>query len=141
MLAGSAGTLIVMALVAATPGTAEASRHFGNSSAVLSSPHPGFDASRSSPHDRADSPLRMALRLGRAKDTDGDGVEDREDACPETPLQAIVDTSGCPTDQDQDGVFDHLDECPDTPPNTMVDERGCEPDTDTDPKALARAAV
>jgi len=126
------GTLIVMALVAATPGTAEASRHFGNSSAVLFSPHPGFDAGRSIPHDRAESPLRMALRLGRAKDTDGDGVGDREDACPDTPLQAIVDTRGCPTDQDRDGVFDGIDQCAQTARGATVDAAGCPRDSDAD---------
>jgi OOP family OmpA-OmpF porin len=123
---------IVMALVVATPGTSEASRHFGDSSTALPSPHPGFDASRSSLYDRADSPLRMALRLGRAKDTDGDGVRDREDACPETPLQAIVDTSGCPTDQDQDGVFDGVDQCAETAQGATVDAAGCPRDSDAD---------
>ena len=103
---------ILTVLVAAAPGTPEASRRFGNSPALLSSPHAGFDASRSLPDDGAHSQLRTALRLGRAKDTDGDGVGDRQDACPETPLTAIVDTSGCPTDQDQDGVFDGRDPLP-----------------------------
>jgi OOP family OmpA-OmpF porin len=123
---------IVVALVASTPGAPEASRHFGNSSAVLSSPHPGFDGSRSIQHDRADSPLRMALRLGRAKDTDGDGVGDREDACSDTPLQAIVDTSGCPTDKDQDGVFDGIDQCAETARGATVDAAGCPRDSDSD---------
>ena len=125
-------TSIVMALVATTPGTPEASRRFTNSQAVLSSPHPGFDASRSIPHDRADSPPSMTLRLARAKDTDGDGVADREDACPETPLQAIVDTSGCPTDQDQDGVFDGIDQCAKTARGATVDGAGCPRDSDAD---------
>jgi outer membrane protein OmpA-like peptidoglycan-associated protein len=123
---------IVVALVAATPGAPEASRHFGNSSAVLSSPHPGFDASRSIPHDRADSPPSITLRLARAKDTDGDGVGDRQDACPETPLQAIVDSSGCPTDQDQDGVFDGIDQCAGTVLDATIDGAGCPRDSDSD---------
>lgn len=125
-------TSIVMALVATTPGALKASRHFVNSSAVLSSPHPGFDASRSIPHDRADSPTSIALRLGRAKDTDGDGVGDREDACPDTPLRAIVDTDGCPTDLDQDGVFDGVDQCAQTARGATVDGAGCPRDSDAD---------
>jgi outer membrane protein OmpA-like peptidoglycan-associated protein len=123
---------ILTALVAAAPWTPEASRRFGNSPALLSSPHAGFDASRSLPDDGAHSQLRTALRLGRAKDTDGDGVGDRQDACPETPLMAIVDTSGCPTDQDQDGVFDGIDPCAETARGATVDAAGCPRDSDSD---------
>lgn len=123
---------IVAALVAAAPGTPEASRRFGNGSAVLSSPHAGFDASRSIPSDRADSPPSMTLQLARAKDTDGDGVADRRDACPETPLQAVVDTSGCPTDRDRDGVFDGTDQCEGTARGATVDGAGCPRDSDSD---------
>ena len=123
---------ILMAMVMATPGTPEASRPVANSSAVLSSPHPGFDAGRSISYERADSPPAIALRLGRAKDTDGDGVGDREDACPDTPLRAIVDTDGCPTDQDQDGVFDGVDQCAQTFRGATVDGAGCPRDTDAD---------
>ncbi|MFC2176300.1 hypothetical protein ACFLR1_04965 [Bacteroidota bacterium] len=45
------------------------------------------------------------------KDSDGDGVPDFEDHCPETPtyLANAVDSVGCPLDADADGVFDSLD--------------------------------
>ncbi len=59
------------------------------------------------------------------KDSDGDGVPDRRDACPDTPKGALVDVRGCPLDTDGDGVFDGLDQCPDTPTGVKVDARGC----------------
>src|SRR5262249_48680580 len=40
------------------------------------------------------------------KDSDGDGVFDKKDKCPDTPRGAIVDKDGCPSDSDGDGVFD-----------------------------------
>ena len=61
-------------------------------------------------------------------DTDGDGVIDPADQCPNTPPGTAVDAVGCPlapTDSDGDGVFDTLDQCPNTPAGDRVDERGC----------------
>jgi outer membrane protein OmpA-like peptidoglycan-associated protein len=69
---------------------------------------------------------------GQAKDTDGDGVSDRKDKCPDTPSGATVDEKGCPKDTDGDGVYDGLDRCPDTPAGTPVDASGCTKDTDGD---------
>lgn len=43
-------------------------------------------------------------------DGDGDGIPDDEDACPEV---AAVTDDGCPPDADGDGVFDRDDDCPD----------------------------
>jgi len=65
-------------------------------------------------------------------DSDGDGVPDRRDKCPDTPHGATVDKSGCPTDTDGDGVFDGIDQCPDTPKGHKVDAKGCSQDTDGD---------
>lgn len=59
------------------------------------------------------------------KDSDGDGVVDSEDACPNTPAGVEVDSRGCPLDSDGDGVPDYLDRCPNTPQGTEVDEHGC----------------
>lgn len=42
-------------------------------------------------------------------DSDGDGVVDAKDRCPDTPKGARVDEFGCPMDMDLDGVFDHND--------------------------------
>jgi outer membrane protein OmpA-like peptidoglycan-associated protein len=65
-------------------------------------------------------------------DTDGDGVRDKKDACPDTPRGATVDEKGCPKDSDGDGVFDGLDRCPDTPKGVKVDASGCSMDSDGD---------
>lgn len=46
------------------------------------------------------------------KDTDGDGVADKLDKCPNTEAGVKVDGSGCPLDTDQDGVVDSKDSCP-----------------------------
>ena len=58
-------------------------------------------------------------------DSDGDGVPDHLDRCPDTPAGVAVDSSGCPLDSDGDGVPDYLDKCPGTPIGARVDERGC----------------
>ena len=58
------------------------------------------------------------------EDMDGDGVYDGSDLCPETPMEAMVDTSGCPLDGDEDGVPDYLDDEPDTEEGAMVNDQG-----------------
>jgi len=71
--------------------------------------------------------------LGRSdRDSDGDGVPDRRDDCPDTPDCAIVDERGCPIDSDGDGVWDGCDNCPDTPDCAVVDAEGCPIDSDGD---------
>jgi OOP family OmpA-OmpF porin len=58
-------------------------------------------------------------------DSDGDGVPDDIDACPNTPKGVAVDKKGCPMDSDGDGVPDYRDQCPETPAGLKVDETGC----------------
>ncbi len=70
--------------------------------------------------------------FGGVKDSDGDGVADKNDLCPDTPPMVIVDEFGCPVDSDRDGVPDYLDDCPNTPVNIPVDEHGCPVDSDQD---------
>jgi OOP family OmpA-OmpF porin len=65
-------------------------------------------------------------------DSDGDGVPDDIDRCPNTPAGAKVDQFGCEFDQDGDGVVDRLDMCPNTPHGTPVDAKGCPLDSDGD---------
>lgn len=60
-------------------------------------------------------------------DSDGDGVPDDRDRCPNTPAGTRVDAFGCPVpvDSDGDGVVDDRDRCPNTPAGTPVDADGC----------------
>lgn len=59
------------------------------------------------------------------EDTDGDGIVNRRDRCPNTPKGALTDERGCPSDSDGDGVLDGIDRCPATPKGTPVDLFGC----------------
>lgn len=65
-------------------------------------------------------------------DSDGDGVPNDQDKCPNTPKGVTVDKDGCPVDSDGDGVPDYLDECPGTPKGVSVDSKGCPLDSDGD---------
>jgi outer membrane protein OmpA-like peptidoglycan-associated protein len=65
-------------------------------------------------------------------DSDGDGVPDYLDKCPDTPKGVNVDKDGCPVDSDGDGVPDYLDKCPGTPAGVKVDKDGCPLDSDGD---------
>jgi len=66
-------------------------------------------------------------------DTDGDGIGDDVDACPDTPAGTAVGSTGCEADTDGDGVPDHLDTCPDTAAGTAVNEQGCAPEPEPAP--------
>jgi outer membrane protein OmpA-like peptidoglycan-associated protein len=76
--------------------------------------------------------LSWFTAVGRTQDSDGDGVQDSADRCPNTPRGAIVDARGCPLDSDRDGVPDGLDRCANTPAGTRVDALGCSADSDSD---------
>lgn len=74
------------------------------------------------------------------QDSDGDGIVDTNDLCPNTPAGTTVSSGGCPVtatkDTDGDGVADTIDACPNTPAGTAVDATGCsqptiEPPPDT----------
>ena len=67
----------------------------------------------------------LAVRFG-GTDTDGDGVYDKDDACPE--VAGLKDFNGCP-DADGDGIEDSKDSCPNAAGSKEMD--GC-PDTDGD---------
>lgn len=67
----------------------------------------------------------ISFKFG-GKDTDGDGVYDKDDACPE--VAGLKEFNGCP-DTDGDGIQDSEDKCPnDFGPKEL---QGC-PDTDGD---------
>ncbi|MEC4004232.1 OmpA family protein [Flavobacterium sp. SUN052] len=67
----------------------------------------------------------LTFKFG-AKDTDGDGIYDKYDACPE--VAGPKEFNGCP-DTDGDKIIDKDDACPDTP--GLAQFQGC-PDTDGD---------
>ncbi len=83
-------------------------------------------------------------------DSDGDGVSDGMDRCPNTPAGTTVDAYGCELDSDGDGVNDSRDRCPGTPAGVRVNSDGCAVDSDGDgvtddkdkcPGTVAGAAV
>lgn len=53
-------------------------------------------------------------------DTDGDGIVDVNDSCPE--VAGPIEGSGCP-DSDGDGIYDNEDQCPDEPGD--AENSGC----------------
>jgi outer membrane protein OmpA-like peptidoglycan-associated protein len=69
-------------------------------------------------------------------DTDGDGVPDAEDACPNVVGDATPGAyrRGCPADRDRDGIADAEDACPDVPGVESHDpaKNGCPLDSDGD---------
>ena len=67
----------------------------------------------------------LAFKFG-GKDTDGDGIYDKDDACPDVP--GPKELNGCP-DTDGDGILDKDDACPDVA--GLAAFNGC-PDTDGD---------
>ena len=89
------------------------------------------DATQFSQHVAATVGFTWVLG-GRPKDQDLDGVPNWRDRCPNTPIGAKVDATGCPIDSDGDGVFDGLDKCPNTPRGAKVDKVGCPIDSDGD---------
>jgi len=81
--------------------------------------------------DRNEFPSHMQHFAGLVfkfggKDTDGDGIYDKDDACPE--VAGPKEFNGCP-DTDGDKIIDKDDACPDVP--GLAEFQGC-PDTDGD---------
>ncbi len=81
------------------------------------------------------SPGQTNEKCGDVFDSDGDGVYDDKDKCPNTPKGTKVDANGCPLDSDKDGVADYQDKCPNNTPAEIsagVDASGCPLDSDGD---------
>jgi outer membrane protein OmpA-like peptidoglycan-associated protein len=78
--------------------------------------------------------LGLSYMLGSKPipDSDGDGILENKDRCPDTPAGAQVDGTGCPSDSDADGVPDGVDRCANTAPGAEVDGTGCTQDSDGD---------
>jgi OOP family OmpA-OmpF porin len=80
---------------------------------------------------------RVAPTSTQPTDTDGDGVLDMWDECPDTAPGVDVNARGCEIqdmtrDTDGDRVPDYRDECPNTMTGAPVDARGCTLDSDMD---------
>ncbi|MDP1727298.1 MAG: OmpA family protein [Bacteroidota bacterium] len=73
--------------------------------------------------------IGLNFSLGHKADADEDGISDKNDKCPNTPVTVKVDNLGCPVDGDGDGIADHEDMCPNAP--GLVATKGC-PDADKD---------
>ncbi len=69
--------------------------------------------------------IGVTFKLG-SLDSDGDGISDKNDECPEIP--GLEEFAGCP-DTDGDGIADKEDQCPDQAGTKEM--MGC-PDTDGD---------
>src|SRR5207237_1065841 len=95
-------------------------------------PNTGFPGADWAGHVVGSVGLSVFAGGGPAADSDGDGVPDGRDACPDTPRGATVDARGCPSDSDGDGVLDGLDRCASTPRGAHVDATGCPTDSDHD---------
>ncbi len=67
--------------------------------------------------DRCPNVPGVMSNEGCPLDTDGDGIPDVEDACPyvKGPRTNDPRTNGCPQDRDGDGIPDAVDACPDVP--------------------------
>jgi len=84
------------------------------------------------PRDRVRESIHESL-----KDTDGDGIPDDIDACPNEPEdhKNPDPNDGCPgpSDRDGDGIPDQFDKCPDEPEDKdgIQDQDGC-PEDDAD---------
>jgi len=71
----------------------------------------------------------LLFKFGKSKDTDKDGIPDKDDKCPT--VFGLAQFQGCP-DTDKDGVTDASDMCPGTPEGVKVDAKGCPLDRDAD---------
>lgn len=74
--------------------------------------------------------VKIPIYQNKSKDTDGDGVSDKDDACPT--IAGPAENNGCPwPDSDSDSVLDKDDACPTIA--GPVENKGCPwPDTDGD---------
>jgi outer membrane protein OmpA-like peptidoglycan-associated protein len=114
---------------------------FGGGIRMRLTPHMAFRAEFESEYALSDQfhnehlnvGLTWVVGGGKPADTDGDGILDLSDRCPDTPKGALVDShNGCPWDLDVDGIMEGIDKCPETPRSWPVDPAGCPLDTDGD---------
>ncbi|MDX2503333.1 MAG: thrombospondin type 3 repeat-containing protein [Gammaproteobacteria bacterium] len=66
---------------------------------------------------------------GCEPDSDGDGVVNSQDYCPQDSKEALsrgIAENGCPKHSDADGTPDYRDKCPNTPKGVKTDKYGCQ---------------
>ncbi|WP_324720123.1 OmpA family protein [Salinimicrobium sp. HB62] len=83
----------------------------------------GFEDDMMNSHFQHAAGIKFAFG---GKDTDGDGIYDKDDECPE--VAGLEQFNGCP-DSDGDGIEDRMDDCPNEA--GLAQYNGC-PDTDGD---------
>jgi len=93
---------------------------------------PAHPTSKPGPDQFGQHVVSIIFNFGKLRDSDNDGIADKYDKCPDTPIDVKVDANGCPVDTDGDGVADYLDKCPNTPTGVTVDAVGCPVDSDGD---------
>ena len=108
-------------------GTPDAPSHFQHSAGIIFK-FGGKDTDGDGIYDKDDACPEVAglKQFNGCPDTDGDGIQDSEDECPTEFGTAAL--KGCP-DRDGDGVADKDDACPDVA--GLASMKGC-PDTDGD---------
>lgn len=119
-------------------GIAYANREFAENEFAQGDLHRAEDHLRT-----ATTNISMAIEAAEAcrpKDSDGDGLMDDEDGCPEEPetLNGYKDGDGCPEiDTDVDGIYDDEDQCIREPEDLdlYMDTDGC-PDYDNDSDSI-----
>lgn len=70
----------------------------------------------------------IELMASNEKDSDGDGIADKNDKCPKVP--GVAENNGCPLDSDGDGIADNEDKCPEV--KGVKENNGCPADRDGD---------
>lgn len=81
----------------------------------------GNTSSKSAPVSKPAPVVKVPV----SEDTDGDGVIDDMDQCPNSASGVAVDAKGCELDSDNDSVVNSIDKCPATPEGAKVDMSGC----------------
>ena len=99
---------------------------------------PGLTSGIGTPDFRGVLMVAFTPEQKQARDSDGDGILDADDACPDVKGVSDPDPKkhGCPPppDRDGDGIIDSLDACPDVKGVASSDpqQNGCPPDRDGD---------
>lgn len=122
--------------IAFAPGTQAATRDPAHASMPAESRGTAASGSASPSTAVDDSPKPSSELAGLESDRDGDGITDRNDACPERFGQAHQEPRrhGCPRDTDQDGIDDNADACIDIKgvASNEAARHGCPADSDED---------